>query len=499
MPTQQHSLAAIFEVADKHFGFEALRDGQAEAIASLLAGQDTMVIQHTGAGKSAIYQIAGVMLDGVTVVISPLIALQKDQVDSINSRNAPEAVQLNSSRAASQNQQTLERLKEGDFEYIFLAPEQLSKPETMEYLKESNVSLIVVDEAHCIVEWGRDFRPGYMRIGVAIERLGHPPVLALTATASPSVREEIAQRLGMTNPAVFVSGFDRPNISLRVDHFKSESEKLEGLVRRASWADKPGIIYVAARRTAETIVAALAENGVDALFYHGGLNRKDRDDIQNRFMAGESQVMVATNAFGMGIDKADIRFVYHYDICDSLDAYYQEIGRAGRDGEQAEAALFYRHQNLGTHRARVGHGKLDVADLEQVAVSLAGHEAPLSIQEVVENVSLSQRKVEGAIQRLADSGVLDLTDDGAVALREDVHIASAAEQAADAQLEDEAARREKLDRMREYAESKDCRRARLLAYFGEQRRNPCGNCDNCGAIAAVAGIALGDGTRREVV
>ena len=498
MPTSHQAQAAILEIARKHFGFESLRDGQAEAVESLLAGRDTLVVQHTGAGKSAIYQIAGLMLDGVTVVISPLIALQKDQVDSINEQNAPEAVQVNSSQLTSQNRQTLERLTEGAFEYIFLAPEQLTKPETMEYLKASKVSLVVVDEAHCIVEWGADFRPDYMRIGAAVEQLSHPPVLALTATASPSVRDEIVRRLAMREPAVFVSGFDRPNLYLRVDHFESETKKLEGIVRRASWADKPGIIYVAARRTAEKIVESLGENGVDALFYHGGLNRKDRDAVQERFMSRNSAVMVATNAFGMGIDKSDVRFVYHYDICESLDTYYQEIGRAGRDGEPAEAALFYRHQNVGTQRSRLGQGKLKTNDVEQVAKTLAGHEAPLSVESVTENVSLSRRKVESAVRRLADSGIVEVTESGEVGIREDAHISSAVERVADAQSEDEAAKNEKLDLMQQYADAKGCRRIFLLTYFGEQVEAPCGHCDNCVATVAATKVDTAGGTRREV-
>jgi ATP-dependent DNA helicase RecQ len=425
-----------------------------------------MVIDHTGEGKAAIYRAAGTMLDGVTVVVSPLIALHN----------------------------ALERLKDGDFEYIGLAPEQLDKPETMAYLQESGVSLFVVDEAHCVVERGRDFRPEYLRIGPAIEHLGHPAVLALTAAASAPVREEIAQRLGMQSPAIFVSGFDRPNISLRVDHFKNDTDKLDAIVRRVGWADKPGIVYVATRRNADAIVKALDENGVDTILYHGGMTRKDRGAIQNRFMEGAAEVIVATNAFGMGIDRADVRFVYHYDLSASLDAYYQEVGRAGRDGEKAEAILFYRHENQGSQKFRASQGKLDVTEMEMVAQAVAQHEGQVPVEQVLEAVALPARKVEKAVQRLADSGVLEVGLNGAIALNGTADRSNAPQQAMDAQEQHEEAHREKLEQMQQYAESKTCRRAILLSYFGEASQPLCGNCDNC-----EASLTTNAGTRREVV
>lgn len=200
----------------------------------------------------------------------------------------------------------------------------------------------MVDEAHCISERGHDFRPDYLNLGPVIERLGHPTVLAMTATAAPPVRDEIVERLGMRKPNIIVQSFDRPNIYLRVDKFAEEEHKMEAIVHRVRWAEKPGIIYVATRKKAEAIMRALKEEGLSALFYHGGMKAKDRDDIQQRFMSGDAEVIVATNAFGMGIDKSDVRFVYHYDVPDSLDSYYQEIGRAGRDGEKTGAVLFFR-------------------------------------------------------------------------------------------------------------------------------------------------------------
>ena len=274
----------ILAVARKKFGFDNLRPGQKEAIRALLDKHDTLVVMPTGSGKSAIYQIAGLMRKGAVLVISPLIALQKDQVDSINSQSAEvDAVLINSTRRITQNREAFEKIDDGSGKYIFLAPEQLRKPETIEALEAANISLFVIDEAHCISEWGHDFRPDYLQLGPVIERLGHPVVLAMTATASPHVRTEIVQRLGLRRPKIFVHGFDRPNIYLRVDRFQTEREKLEALVHRVRWAAKPGIIYVATRKTAEEIMRLLADEGVNALFYHGGLKASERHQMQGRF------------------------------------------------------------------------------------------------------------------------------------------------------------------------------------------------------------------------
>ena len=488
---------SIRKTARENFKFTSLRPGQEEAIRAVLDGHDTLVVQPTGAGKSAIYQIAGLLIEGATLIISPLIALQKDQVDSIDANNIAVAAALNSTHPVSEIREELEKAQAGQLEFIFVAPEQLRKPETIESLRAANISLIVVDEAHCISQWGHDFRPDYMRVGAAVEALGHPCVLALTATATKRVRDEIVESLGMRRPRIFVRGFDRPNIYLRVDRFRTEAEKRDALVHRVRWSDKPGIVYTGTRKAAEEIMAALAEEEIDALFYHGGLKAQERRAIQERFMAGDADVMVATNAFGMGVDKADIRFVFHYDAPDSLDSYYQEIGRAGRDGENADAVLFYRKEDIGAQGFKMG-GRVDTGLLKRLLGRIAEAEGAIGADRLAGELGLSQRKLIGALQHLQDAGAIEMLPDGTVqaVAKEDPN--EAVKRAARQQELRREAKRERLRQMRDYADAAGCRRETLLQYLGDDFEGPCGRCDNCEAAADEPAAASEGGTRREV-
>src|SRR3954447_23158719 len=319
----------IERAAREVFGFEELQPGLKQAVERVLDGCDTLAVMSTGYGKSAIYQIAALLIPGPTVVVSPLIALQSDQVTELEREHAGGAAAVSSIVGAAGRREALDELSEGSLEFLFLSPEQLANDDLLAEVAAARPSLFVVDEAHLISEWGHDFRPDYLKLGAVAETLGRPPVLALTATAAPPVRDEIVERLGMRSPEVIVRGFDRPEIWLGVERFHAERSKREALLERVAAEPKPGIVYAATRRLSEELAGELPEHGVSAVAYHAGLSRRARMAAQEAFMAEEVEVVVATTAFGMGVDKPNVRFVFHSEPADSVDSYYQELGRGG--------------------------------------------------------------------------------------------------------------------------------------------------------------------------
>ena len=472
----------VAKLAADRLGFAALRPGQADAVGAVLEARDTLAVMPTGSGKSAIYQLAAFALPGPTVVVSPLIALQRDQVLSIMKRSGEEAEALNSRLSASRREDLFERLDDGELEFVLLAPEQFAHEGTLERLREAKPSLFVVDEAHCVSEWGHDFRPEYLRLGAVRDALGGPTLLALTATASPPVREEIVARLGMHDPAIVVRGFDRPNIRFSVETFFEEKHKDDALAAAVARAPKPGIVYAATRARSE----ALAER-VGGRSYHAGLAKGERDAVQSAFMADEVDVVVATIAFGMGVDKPNVRFVFHADITDSVDSYYQEVGRAGRDGEPSVATLFYRAEDVGL-RHFFAAGGLDEQQISAVAEAVVeDHDA--TVEEVREETALSDSKVVAVLTRHEDAGVVELTAQGDIEAAAGGDVAGAVHEAVAAEERRREFDRSRVEMMRAYAESPTCRRAYLLSYFGEPFEPPCGNCDIClaGGGAPVAG------------
>jgi ATP-dependent DNA helicase RecQ len=475
--------ATIEQLAREKLGIEKLHPGQLEAIEAVLGGRDTLAVMSTGYGKSAIYQLAGELLGKPTIVVSPLIALQRDQVEAIEEHISPgEAAELNSTVPARRRHELIAALERGEHEFVLLAPEQLAKPEVLAELAATEPSLMVVDEAHCISEWGHDFRPDYLQLGAFAERLGRPTILALTATASPPVRREIVERLGMEGPAEVIRGFDRPNLHFAVRRFSEAAGKEAALVRAVAEAPKPGIVYIATRKASEELAAALATAGIAAEAYHAGLPSKHRGQLQDRFMADEVEVIVATTAFGMGIDKSNVRFVFHAGPSDSIDSYYQEVGRAGRDGEPAAAVLFYRPEDEAVRHFLAGAGGVDGDDLATVghAVEETGGEAdPVAL---VERLELSRSKVLEAVGRLEGAGWLEISAAGEVRRTDGGPTLEAAVQAG---VRESGERREfdrtRLAMMRSYAETEGCRRDHILSYFGEEHEIPCFYCDNCDA------------------
>lgn len=491
-PSKSVSRKQIRQTAQAKLGYAELRAGQEEAIAALIGGHDVLAVMPTGSGKSAIYQLAGAMIPGCTVVISPLVALQHDQVESIADQGVGEAAAINSTLSTARREAAFESLADDELEFIFLAPEQFNNPETLDRLRQAKPSLFVVDEAHCISEWGHDFRPDYLRLGAVIEALGHPRVLALTATAAPAVREEILKHLAIEEAQVLVQGFDRPNIWLEVRRFEAEAEKTEALIDQVVRAKKPGLVYVATRKNAESLAEALKEAGVAAIAYHAGMKAADREQAHTAFMDDEAEVMVATTAFGMGIDKPNVRFVIHHNISDSVDSYYQEIGRAGRDGEKAFALLFYCPDDLNIRRFLASGGQVKVEQVAQVATVLQNQKVPIKRQDLQAQTQLSQTKVATALSHLEAVAAVETLPTGEVVAHDLTDVDEASQAAVEAQERHQNHGRSRLEMMRGYAELRDCRRGYLLNYFGEAHDRPCDFCDNC-----KAGIVVVDEEARQ--
>ncbi|AFZ67633.1 RecQ family ATP-dependent DNA helicase [Deinococcus peraridilitoris] len=468
-------------LARKVFGFKQLRAGQEEAIKAVLEGHDTLAVMPTGSGKSAIYQIAALSLDGPTVIVSPLIALQRDQVDALEQIESGQAALLNSTLKESQREEVLRAFEAGELEFLFLAPEQFVSEDTLACLRRARPSLFVVDEAHCISEWGFDFRPEYLRLERAIDALGRPTILALTATAAPPVRAEIVERLGMRGAQVIVSGFDRPNLDLQAEQFEEDGPRRAALIEYVVKAAKPGLVYAATRKKAEEIAQSLCERGVRAAAYHAGLNSEIRETVQAAFMGDEWDVVVATTAFGMGIDKPNVRFVAHADLPGSLDAYYQEIGRAGRDGQDAEARLFFAETDLRLRKFFAQSAPIEEDDLERLVRLLEAADRPVTTAQLAEVNGMPQTKFLAALSRLEEVGAIRTLKNGKVKLTGELDAHDAAAEAATAQQHRREYDRSRLEMMRGYAGTSGCRREYLLGYFGQAFTPPCERCDNCRA------------------
>jgi ATP-dependent DNA helicase RecQ len=465
------------------FGIQQLRDGQQRVIDSVLDGKDTLAIMPTGSGKSLCYQIPARILDGMTIVISPLISLMKDQLEKLDEMGI-RAVQVNSSLSAEEEREALAAIAESRCEIVFCTPERLVMTEFVEVLEEVKIALVVVDEAHCISQWGHDFRPAYLEMAGAIGALGRPPVLALTATATEDVVDDIGRQLSRPRMNVINTGVYRPNLHYRVIQVTNPDEKLQEALRLVRETEGKGIVYAATVKAAEEMHQLLQEQGESVTIYHGKLHAAERKDNQDLFMNDERRVMVATNAFGMGIDKPDTRFVIHLQIPANLEAYYQESGRAGRDGKDAECTLLFLQDDKRVQQFfLVKHypGAEEIRAVYDSVRELAETEAatPERVEDVAGDLSGPNLKV--CLKLLKDAKLLRQSRKLAYNVTAQEPKASLFEAMAAVYRQKQEHDRCALEQMVSYAVSGFCRWKLLLDYFGDEVEGfeKCCRCDNC--------------------
>ena len=467
------------------FGFPSFHPGQEEVISRIMAGEDTLAILATGAGKSLCYQLPALLQSGTTVVVSPLIALMKDQLDMLAERGFHNNVALNSTLSEDQEQAALARVSRGDVKIVFVTPEKLEDEQFLAMLKTIEIPLFVVDEAHCISQWGHDFRPAYLALGHVIAFLGKPTVLALTATATPAVREDILVQLGIPDTRTIVKGFDRPNLRYEVIRAESESAKLKSL--RALFEnglDGTGIIYTATIKNALEVQRYLHDQlDLPAAVYHSKLQKHDRVSVHELFMHEAIRAVVATNAFGLGIDKANIRFVVHYDLPGSIEAYTQEAGRAGRDGDLSRCILLYRMSDTRVQNYFLTGKYPDIEDVQKIFGTLEyfGAQADgVSLADLRKISQLPLTKLKVVLALLKKAGFIEmrararygLTDE---ALENRELVLNLTNYDTKKSYD-----QSKLAMMLQYSETRGCRRKFILNYFGEDfASETCGQCDNC--------------------
>lgn len=490
------------EALKEHFGFSGLREGQDRVVSSIMEGRNVLVVMPTGGGKSLCYQLPALCRDGVCLVVSPLIALMKDQVDALAARGIP-ATMINSSLSFPEQKERLAAMKEGAFKLVYVAPERFGHEGFMHALTEVDINMVAVDEAHCLSQWGHDFRPDYLKLGRAIEAMGQPQVAALTATATPRVRADILEHLRLDDPVTIVRGFARENLHFRItacDTHKDKYKRLYELVK----LHKTGIIYCSTRKKVEQVHEALSDLGLNVTAYHAGMTDAQREEAQNAFMNRHADIVIATNAFGMGIDRADVRFVAHFEIPGSVEAYYQEAGRAGRDGDDAYCELLFNHADLRTQEffiEGVNPGVPLIVELYELLrkhCSAESHDVAWSLEEMAERLKCrNAMQVGAALSVLMRSGVISRHDVPGQRVKltkvKDPSVSGLKIPLDEQALREKEVRdREKLKAVTEFAYSSGCRQQWILNYFGEEDSTPCGRCDQCMMLGVEEGQSLGE-------
>jgi ATP-dependent DNA helicase RecQ len=490
------TLIDALQILRDKFGYETFRPGQERAVRAVLAGRDSLVVLPTGAGKSLCFQIPALILPGLTVVVSPLISLMKDQVDALVARHLP-ATFINSTLSRDEIATRLARVHQGEIKLLYVAPERFDFGNAAGRFREVGVSLLAVDEAHCISEWGHDFRPSYQRLGALRTALGDPPVIALTATATRAVRKDIAAQLELRDPEVVITGFDRQNLTYHVINARNDAQKDAVLSELVKAHETPAIVYATTRRAVERLVPILEGHGIPAVAYHAGLDDARRHKVQDAFMAEKVRAVVATNAFGMGIDKRNVRLVVHYTMPGSVEAYYQEAGRAGRDGQPANCYLLHAFRDRFTHEFFIENAFNASLTVKLIA----------SAERIKSELTARPREVlrelwRAAGETLRNGAAIDLTalppslggTDRVRAVLKDLEKGGYVD-AIDWAGQDRRRRADlaKLEMIQKYVYATTCRRAFVLRYFGDPALKEAGRCPGCDNCLGTKRVLVDDG------